>query len=75
MYQPPRPSVPLWPRVFYAGRWINVTPGWVLVQLQTGLTPQATEAIALVADQTGLTVEQWYGMALAMRADDGEVSA
>ena len=74
MYRSSEPQRPPWPRVLSAGRWIDVTPGWVLAQLQTGLTPRTAEAIALVAAQTGLTVEQWYGMALAMRADDGEVT-
>ena len=63
---------PPWPRVLSAGRWIEVTPGWILCRLQEGLTPRTADIIALAADQIGLSVEQMYGIALAFVALESE---
>jgi hypothetical protein len=35
--------------ILYRGKWHIVTPEWVLMQLREGLTPLATERIALAA--------------------------
>ena len=66
------PTRPPWPRVFSAGRWIEITPGWILCRLQEGLTPSSAEAIALAADQIGIPVEVLYSVARGLVATGDE---
>lgn len=74
MYPSPAPQRPPWPRVFSAGAWIEVTPGWILYQLQDGLTPRSADVLALAAHQLGLSVEQLHRVALAFVAIESEVT-
>lgn len=65
----PAPKFPGWPLVLSNGQWLEISPGWLLARLSEGLTPQICEAVALAADQTGLTPDDWYRMALAMHCE------
>jgi hypothetical protein len=66
------PHNPPWPRVLSTGRWIEVTPGWILARLQAGLTPNTAGIIALAADRFGILIERLYSVARGLPLVESE---